>query len=385
MQIYLKRLLRKELDIRLKQFPVTAILGPRQCGKSTLAKHMLEHIPSVIYLDLERNSDLNKLSDPELFFHLNMGKLICLDEIQRYPEIFKVLRSMIDKNRVNGRFMILGSASPGLLRQSSESLAGRIAYLDLTPFTIEEIPESNLFKHWLRGGFPDSFLVETNEQSMLWRENFIRTFLERDIPSLGFKNNPLVIRRLMIMLAHNSGQIFNSSKLAASLGISHPTVKTHLDILVNTYMVRSLSPYFVNIKKRLIKSPKVYIRDSGILHSLLGIETYNDLLGHPVFGSSWESYAVEQVSTKYFSWNKYFYRTAAGAEIDMILEKGIKKIAVEFKASTSPKLTTHFYTALEDLGIKQSYVIVPLDKKESYQIHAGCTVCSLEWFLDNNI
>lgn len=385
MKIYLKRLLRKELETRLKQFPVTAILGPRQCGKSTLAKHILEHIPSSVYLDLELNSDLNKLSDPELFFQLNKDKLICLDEIQRYPEIFKVLRSVIDKNRVNGRFMILGSASPGLLRESSESLAGRIAYLDLTPFTIEEISRGNLFIHWLRGGFPDSYLAESNEQSILWRENFIRTFLERDIPSLGFKNNPLVIRRLMTMLAHNSGQIFNSSRLAESLGISHPTVKTYLDIFINTYMVRSLSPYFVNIKKRLIKSPKVYIRDSGILHSLLGIETYNDLLGHPIYGSSWESYAVEQVATKYFNWSKYFYRTSGGAEIDMILEKGIKKIAVEFKASTSPKLSRHFYKALEDLEMEQSYVIVPLNKKESYKIRAGCTVCSLEWFLGNNI
>ncbi len=384
MKSYIERLLMETVISRLKHFPVVAILGPRQCGKSTLAKRILEEIPNTLYLDLELSSDLNKLSDPEAFFRLNRDSLICLDEIQRVPDIFTVLRGVSDMSRKPGQFMILGSASPDLLRQSSESLAGRIAYLDLTPFTILELPSSDLRKHWLRGGFPDSFLADYEEQSSIWRENFIRTFLERDIPSLGFNVTSQVFRRLLTMLGHTSGQIFNSSKLAESLGVSHPTVRTYLDILEQTFIVRVLPPYFANVKKRLVKRPKVYLRDSGILHTLLGIENHNDLLGHPVYGSSWETYALEQICTHFNRWQHFFYRTSGGSEIDLILEKATKKIAVEFKVSLAPKLSTGFYHAIEELGIQRSYIVSPLPDEESYPLKGGCTVCTLNRFLEKH-
>ncbi|MCK5675191.1 MAG: ATP-binding protein, partial [Spirochaetales bacterium] len=289
MKKYIERNLTEIIISRLQQFSVVAVLGPRQCGKSTLVKQILRNFPSSLYLDLELQSDYNKLSDPEAFFVLNKNNLICLDEVQRKTEIFPIIRGIVDQMVNKGQFIVLGSASPSLLRQSSESLAGRIALLDLTPFTILELDSSYLIRHWQRGGFPDRLLADSDEKSIIWRENFIRTYLERDIPSLGFRITTNIIQRLWIMLAHMSGQIFNSSKLGASLGVSYSTVRTYLEILEQTYMVRILQPYYTNIKKRLIKSPKVYIRDTGILHSLLGIEDQNSLMGNPVYGNSWES------------------------------------------------------------------------------------------------
>lgn len=385
MQQYIQRILTEKIISRLEQFPVVAVLGPRQCGKSTLIKQILHNVSSSLYLDLELRSDHNKLSDPEAFFVLNKDNLICLDEIQRVPEIFPAIRGIVDKTNKNGQLIVLGSASPSILRQSSESLAGRIAYLDLTPFHISELSSFNMMQHWQRGGFPDSFLTDSDEQSVIWRENFIRTYLERDIPSLGFRITTNVIQRLWTMLAHTSGQIFNSSKLGASLGVSYATVRTYLEILEQTYMVRILQPYFGNIKKRLVKSPKVYIRDTGILHTLLGIEDQNSLMGNPVYGNSWESYALEQVCSQFTGWSTSYYRTSAGAEIDLILEKGINRIAVEFKVSTAPKVTTGFYNTLEDLNINKAFVIAPLLDEQFYPLNDRCSVCTLNWFISQEI
>ena len=347
----------------LDTFPCVAILGPRQCGKSTLAGMLKETIKNIVYIDLENPADLRKLDDPLLFFEQNTNKLVCLDEIQRRPELFPVLRSVLDRNKRKGQALILGSASRELLRQSSESLAGRISYIELTPFLLSETDGSrkNLFRLWNRGGFPDSYLAKNDDASLRWRQNFIRTFLERDIPQLGISIPSKNIEFLWRMLAHSHGQLLNASSLGESIGVSHHTVKNYLSILEQTFMVRLLKPCQTNLKKRLVKSPKVYIRDSGILNALLDIDSYNDLMGHPVFGSSWEGLAIENILSELYDWRGYFYRSSSGCEIDLVLEKGRKRIAVECKASTAPELSKGFYNALEDLKISETRVIAPVE------------------------
>jgi len=375
MQGYIDRYQTAFINDRFARMPVIAILGSRQCGKSTLAKHLLSNIKNSIYLDLESNRDLRKLSDPETFFEDNSGKLVCIDEIQRRPDLFRLLRSIVDRSGKPGQVLIIGSASPDLLRQSSETLAGRIAFIELTPFLLLETGEVSLKKQWLKGGYPRSFLEDKNEDSFYWREDFIHTFLERDIPLLAGNLALNTIRRLWQMSAHLSGQVLNYSVLASSLSISSHTVKKYIDILAMTYMIRLLPPYFTNIKKRLVKSPKLYIRDTGILHALLMIETRNDLLGHPVYGASWESFVIEQILSSIRGWSGYFYRTSSGNEIDLILTRGNKKIAVECKASSAPELTKGFYIAREDLHPDESWIIAPVS--ESYcvdrkkKIHVG--------------
>lgn len=365
-----------------KIFPVVAILGPRQCGKSTLAHMLISGDHSFVYLDLERYSDLNKLDDPEFFFRNNQEKNICIDEVQHKPDLFRSLRSVIDEDRRNGRFLILGSASRDLIQQSSETLAGRIGYIELTPFNTHELEKNRAFelsRHWLMGGFPDSYLQQSDHTSAIWRENFIRTFVERDLPQLGMNIPSLTTRRMLTMCAHNQGQILNSSKLGASLGTSYHTIQNYLALLEQLFIVRKLKPYYPNIKKRIIKSPKVYIRDSGILHSLLNIEHMNDLLGHPVFGSSWEGYCIENIVTQFQDWQIYYYRTSSGNEIDLLLEKGSKKLAIEIKASTAPKFTKGIYQALNDLGIEKLWVIAPTD--DSYPLNERIQISSLNNFL----
>jgi predicted AAA+ superfamily ATPase len=349
MHTYIKRGIEPVVKKNLRDFPVVAILGPRQCGKSTLAKHVISVRKRSVYLDLELESDLRKLDDPELFLSQNENKLVCIDEVQRTPDLFKVLKGVIDRKRRNGRFLVLGSASRDLIRQSSETLAGRICYMELTPFLFSEVSDagrSALMRLWSRGGFPESFLSRSNQSSMLWRENFIRTFLERDIPQLGFNIPARTLKRLWSMLAHSHGQVLNSSRLGEAIGVSHTTIRSYLDILSQTFMLRLLHPFHGNVKKRVIKSPKVYVRDPGILHSLLGIENKDDLFGHPVFGSSWEGFALENILSAYPGHKPYFYRTSSGVEIDLVLERGKKRIAFEFKASKSPSLSKGFYRAL---------------------------------------
>lgn len=384
--MYIQRKVSSEITKYLLHFPAVAILGPRQCGKSTLAKHLVQQLDDSIYLDLEKRSDQSRLTDPELFFKLNRDKLICLDEVQKLPELFSDLRSIIDEHNRNGQVLILGSASRDLIKQSSETLAGRIVYIYLTPFTYFEIKDSNtnkgnfLFEYLVRGGFPRSFLAASLEISFKWRQSFIESFLQRDLPQMGFNIPPETALHLWQMCAHSHGQLLNSSKFGESLGYSHTTIKKYLDVFVGTFMLRLLPPFTVNTKKRIVKSPKVYIRDTGILHTLLSIESMNDLLGHPVYGASWETLVIENVMEKYRDWNAGFYRSSNGAEIDLVLQKGQKIIAIECKASTAPKPTRGFYSAIKDLKIDQAFIVAPVDS--SYPLNDKVTVFPLEGFLE---
>jgi predicted AAA+ superfamily ATPase len=382
MHNFIKRRIEDFVLQNLRVFPAVALLGPRQCGKSTLAKMLSEKIPSFLYLDLQNPADLYKLNDPILFFEANREAIFCIDEIQLMPELFSVLRSIIDQNRQNGRFILLGSASRELIRQTSESLAGRIGFVELHPFSvyeINELPDYQLNKLWLRGGYPESYLSETDDDSKLWRENFIRTYIERDIPQLGFQIPALQLRRLLTMCAHNQGQLINLSKLGESLGLTHPTIRRYIDLLEQTFILRTLQPFEVNVKKRLVKSPKVFIRDSGILHRLLLIDQFNDLMGNPVFGSSWEGLVIENILSTLRDWSPYFYRSAVGDEIDLVLQKGDRTIAIECKASVSPTLTKGFWKSLEVIKPEKAFVIVPVSG--SYPIKQNVTVCGVADFL----
>jgi len=369
-----RRLYSKVLD-SLKQFPVVGLIGARQIGKTTLAKWIAESIErEVIFLDLERPSDLAKLQEPELYLEQHKDRLVILDEVHHRPEIFRVLRVLIDDHRIPGRFLITGSASPDLIRQSSETLAGRIVYHELQPIDLWEIDGDleSIHTLWFRGGFPDSLTAESEEQSTEWREAFIKTYLERDLPSLGFRLSPNQVNRFWQMLAHSHGQIWNANTMASSLGISAPTARSYLDILENTFMVKQIQPYFTNIKKRLVKSPKVYIADSGILHGLLNIRRLDDLFGHPVVGFSWEGWAIQQtLSILPAGFRPYYFRTYAGAEIDLILERpgGNAPLAFEFKFSKEPHPTRGFYTAIRDLGADNAFMVAPIG--ERYPIRDG--------------
>lgn len=361
---YIKRNIEPIVKEYLSFFPAVAILGPRQCGKSTLIKHLAADNDQMLYLDLEKQSERQKLDNPEQFFAYNATRQICLDEIQRIPELFPVLRSIIDENRNPGRFIILGSASRNLIRQSSESLAGRIGYLELTPFYFDEVREiKSINDLWFQGGFPDSYL-SSSRVSKQWRNNFIRTFLERDIPQINFSIPAEAIGRLWKMLAFNHGQLLNLSNLGTSMGVSHTTVRGYIDLLNQTFMTRELKPFTPNLKKRLVKTSKLYIRDTGILHSLLNINDFNELLAHPVFGFSWESFVIENVcATIEDNWEKYFYRTSHGAELDLVLKKGLRTIAIECKVADAPKPTKGFWQSVIDIDPDITYIVTPLADK----------------------
>ncbi len=385
MQTYIKRVITTKIKQKLENMPGVVILGPRQCGKSTLAKAIISEIGGAVYLDLERPSDVSKLRDPEAFFSLNSDKLICLDEIQRVPELFPVLRSAMDENKQNGQFIILGSASPNLIKQSSETLAGRISYFELTPFLLKEVSEDHhlktLRKLWLRGGFPRSYLASNEKESFEWRLDFIRTFLERDIPQLGFRTPAKTLERFWRICSHLHGQLLNSSKLGESMGVSHHTVRSYVDMLEQSFVLRVLRPYESNLKKRMIKSSKIYIRDTGILHALLGIENHNDLLGHPVYGASWEGLVIENILSLMINWKASFYRTSSGSEIDLILEKGNKRLAIECKGSTSPNLNRSFWNAVGEIKFQQVWIIAPV--KEAYPIEKGVMVAPPHQLIDH--
>lgn len=366
---YIARDLEEKIKFKLKNSPVVAILGPRQCGKTTLSKKMISEIPSV-YLDLQKRTDLNKLNEPEIFLERHRDKLVCLDEIQLKPEFFSHLRSEIDQDRKNGRFLIIGSASRDLIKQSSESLAGRISYLDLTPFLFGEVKAEYSWQDLLfRGGFPGSLLSSGNTESNEWREDFIRTFLERDIPALGFSIPVPIMDKLWRILAHYHGQTINYSKIAGTIDISQQTLKKYIAILEQTYMIRLLQPYEANIKKRLVKSPKIYIRDSGILHTLLGIENFDDLLANTVIGASWEGYAIENLIAANAGFKPYFIRTSNGAEIDLILEKGKERKIYEFKFSKALSPSRGFYEIVQDLETEntKTYIVAPVDESYEYK------------------
>lgn len=361
----IKRSLENDILLSLSQFPAVGIIGSRQVGKTTLAMMIAERRSNrAVYLDLERPSDLAKLGDAELYLRSVADSLVLIDEIQRRPDLFPVMRSLIDEQRRPGRFLILGSASPALLKQSSESLAGRIVYHELKPFDLQEVgalPE-DLNRLWNRGGYPESFLAESDSASLRWREAFIQTYLERDIPNLGLHIPAVTLRRFWLMLAHCQGQLWNASKIAGSLGVDSKTARGYLDVLEDTFMVRQLQPLHANLKKRLVKSPKIYLRDSGLLHALFGIGTYEQILGHPAAGASWEGWCVEQVlSAVRLSTVAYFYRTSAGAEIDLVLQPpgGESLIAVEVKFTLDPRPTKGFWSALDDLQPARSFVVYP--------------------------
>lgn len=373
-----KRTIESEIIENLSVFPAVVLLGSRQCGKSTLIKMMSDAFQSFIYLDLQNPADLSKLNDSRYFFDTYKDSTICIDEIQLAPELFSVLRSAIDFHRKPGRFILLGSASRDLVQHTSESLAGRVGLVDLTPFVVDEVKLSsqfNLQEFWIRGGYPDSYLATSDKASVLWRDNFIRTYVERDIPQLGYQIPALQMRRMMMMLAHVHGQVLNLSKLAESLNVTHPTIRKYIDLLEQTYVVRSLSPYENNLKKRLVKSPKIFLRDSGLLHSLLQINDFNQLMGHPVYGSSWEGMVVENVLTNFKQFNASFYRTASGVEVDLVLEKANDLYLIECKASSSPVLSKGFWVALDDLSPKHTYILAPVTS--TYKMKENITVCNL--------
>ena len=362
MQEYIPRKIEDTVKQYLTIFPVVVILGARQCGKSTLVKKMAENMTSFIYLDLQYISDLNKLTEPALFFEANKDAVICLDEIQLMPNLFSVLRSEIDRNRRNGRFILLGSASRELVQKTSESLAGRVGFIELSPFSATELNRSayNTNTHWFRGGFPESYLSASDNNAMIWIENFIRTFVERDIPQLGFNISSLQLRRFLMLCANSQGQILNASKLGEVLSLTHPTIKRYADLLEQTFLLRSLKPFERNIKKRIVKSPKLYIRDTGILHRLLQIQDFNHLMGTPVFGSSWEGFVIENIISEFPDLSYYFYRTVSGNEIDLVIETPVCNLAVECKASTAPKLTKGNWNAIEDIKPDKSFVVAPV-------------------------
>ena len=344
-------------------FPAVAILGARQTGKTTLAKSIRKELQrESLYLDLELESDLNRLENPEIFFDENREKCIILDEVQRKPELFPLLRGVIDKDRKPGRFILLGSANPHVLQLSSETLAGRISYLELTGLNILEttdlISTNDL---WLKGNFPEPALSKVEQFHLVWYESFIKTFVERDIPLLGLSLSPQLIRRCLRMVAHATGQIANKSAFSRSLDIRNSVVTTLFDYFENTFIIRQLPPFFTNVKKRLVKSQKLYIRDSGMLHHLLSISDMNDLFGHPILGHSWETFVIEQVVSIFGStFDYYFYRTQDGAECDLVLTKADQPFAcIEVKFTSTPKSTKSLTTAINDLGTKRNLVVIP--------------------------
>ncbi len=342
---------------RLKASPAVALLGPRQCGKTTLARAIAAQERNT-YLDLENPVDLGRLSQPMLALEPLRG-LVVIDEIQRRPDLFPVLRVLLDRKPARARFLILGSASPALLQQSSETLAGRLALIEMAGFVLDEIPPRALGRLWLRGGFPRSFLARSDRLSLAWREDFIRTFLERDLIQLGVRVPAPTMRRFWTMLAHYSGGIWNASEIGNSLGEAHTTVRRHLDSLSSALVVRVLQPWFENIGKRQVKAPKVYVRDSGILHALLGITDRRGLEGHPKLGASWEGFVVEQLLNRLDNPQAYYWRTQAGAELDLLLFHRNRRIGIEIKRADAPVITPSMQSALTDLKLDLLLIVYP--------------------------
>ncbi|MBY5952350.1 MAG: ATP-binding protein [Cyclobacteriaceae bacterium] len=386
------RTLESKLIQSLKAMPVVVILGPRQVGKTTLAlefaKPLLEK--PVHYLDLELDSDLAKLDDPENFLRRFNNQLLVIDEVQRKPDLFRIIRGLVDiRKRAGekaGHFLLLGSASKDLLQQSSESLAGRIRYLELSPFNFQELYLEdqlgfNSEKLWYRGGFPDSYLADSDQESWDWRHDFITTYVEKDIPLFGPQVSATRMKRFWTMLAHFHGQQANLSDIGKSLEVSHTTARTYLDILQDFFMIRQLQPYSGNTKKRLIKSPKIYIRDSGLLHSLLSIHSFDQLLGHPILGASWEGFVAENILNSISNqWKASYYRSSNQSEIDLILEKGNQEIwAVEIKRSVYPTLSSGFHRACEDIGATRKMVVY--SGNEQFYLKEKTEVVGLKDFL----
>lgn len=368
----------------MKQYPAVAILGARQVGKTTLAKEIAaaQKRPS-LYLDLENPLDIRKLSDPYTFLSANKDRCIIIDEVQFIPALFSVLRSLIDEHRYNGRFILLGSASPQLVKGVSESLAGRIAYRELSPVNVVELPDNiSRDRHWLRGGFPPSLLAKSNKAASEWVNGFVRSYVERDLSFLfGVELTSNTIRKVLSMLAHINGTVWNAEMIARSLGVTAPTVNRYLNFLEGAFLLHRLPSFYVNTRKRLVKAPKVYIRDSGLLHQLSGVSDMLTLIGHPVVGSSWEGYVAEQVfQLKASGTDLYYYRTQAGTECDLVITKGIHPVAcVEIKLNNAPHISKGNIQGFADLKTKKNFVVVP--DIDEYKTKEGIIICNLKVFL----
>jgi len=364
----IQRHLQPQLISLLADYPAVALLGPRQVGKTTLALEVADSVSS-IYLDLESVADRAKLADPELYLADHKDKLVILDEVHRVPELFQSLRGLIDRGRRKGkrvgRFLLLGSASIDLLKQSGETLAGRIAYLELPALGVLEIEVDKQDDLWIRGGFPDSYLAAKDATSIGWRQNFIRTYLERDVPQLGPRIAAETLRRFWVMLAHTQGGLHNAASLARGLGVDGKTIAKYLDLMVDLLLVRRLMPWHRNVGKRLVKSPKIFVRDSGVAHALLGLGSKEDVLGHPVVGHSWEGFVIENlISVSPFGTEASFYRASGGAEVDLILAlPGRKPWAIEIKRSLEPRLSKGFYHACADIKPEAKFVVYPGDER----------------------
>ena len=373
-----------EVRDRLQDMPAVVLLGPRQVGKTTLARQIAADWPGgAVYLDLERPADQLRLDDADSYLRAQRGKLVVMDEIHRAPGVFEVLRGIIDDHRLAGQragqFLLLGSAALDLMRQSSETLAGRVAYVDMVPVSTQEAAAANVDDAtlWLRGGFPDSLLAADDRRSLNWRRDFIRSYLERDVPMFAPRLPAETIGRLWTMLAHQQGGVLTQARIASALGVSNPTIDRYIDLLVDLQLVRRLRPWSGNVGKRLVKSPKVYVRDSGVLHGLLELETMDALLGHPVSGLSYEGHCIDNlVQAAGQRRVPYFYRTHVGAEIDLLLERGGRpEIAIEIKRSMAPSLERGFGVACDDLGIEQRYVVYP--GSERFPLRQGAVAIGL--------
>ncbi|MCP3659952.1 MAG: ATP-binding protein [Bacteroidetes bacterium] len=370
----------------INKFPSVAVLGPRQIGKTTLLKHIANILKKeTLYIDLEKPSDSVLLEkNPESFFLTNKDKCIIIDEIQRMPSLFALLRPMIDEHRVPGRFILLGSASPTILKECSESLAGRIIYTELSGLNILELPKinnANINKLWLYGGFPEIYLRNNSDEIYNWHESFIRTYFERDIKLLGLNISYDILSRVFSMISHLQSSTLNISHLSKSIGIDRRTIEKILEYFAGSYIIRKLSPFYINVKKRLVKSPKYYIRDNGLYHHTLNIKSFNELLRNPYIGPSWEGFVIEQILTTVKRSIPYFYRTQAGAECDIVLVDGFKpSICIEAKASDVPKVTKGFVSSISDLNTEENYIIIP-NCNNPYQIKENIMVCDLEYLL----
>ena len=378
------RLAESAVRKKLLQTPAVVLLGPRQVGKTTLARQIAGDWPGgAVYLDLERSADRLRLEDAEDYLRAHVGRLVIMDEIHRAPGVFESLRGIIDENRLagvrSGQFLLLGSASLDLMRQSSETLAGRVSYMDISPIHIQEIIPVQIEPEqlWLRGGFPDSLLAADEEHSLDWRRDFIRSYLERDVPMFAPRLPSETIGRLWTMLAHQQGGLLNQARIASSLGVSNPTIDRYIDLLVDLQLIRRLRPWSSNAGKRLVRTPKVYVRDSGILHGLLELKTRNDVLGHPVCGPSFEGFCIDNlIAAAGVERTAYFYRTQVGAEIDLVLEKGGRPdIAIEVKRASAPRPERGFSIACDDLKITRRYVVYP--GVESFALRNGAQAISL--------
>ncbi|MDQ3190362.1 MAG: ATP-binding protein [Bacteroidota bacterium] len=382
------RIKEKEVQSLLKQFLVVAIIGPRQCGKTTIAKKTrIDKKLTSLYFDLESPADFTRFHDPEYFLQSIQAQMVIIDEVQRKPELFFILRSLVDKNKKKGKYLLLGSASPHLVRGISETLAGRIAYCEVAPFNLIEVykKQTDLNKLWFRGGFPDAWLSKSETMWFTWMDNFFRTFIERDLNNLfGVNFSSPLMYKLWRMLAHFHGQAWNAQTFAKGLDVSAPTVNKYIDYLEGAFMIRKLPAFYTNAKKRIVKSPKIYIRDSGLLHYLIDITKSKNVIFNPAVGYSWEGYAIEQILQLVPNHIKaYYYRTHDGSEMDLLLVNGLVPIAcIELKTTNNPQLTRSFYESVNDLKCLNNFVVTPF-QEVSYKAEKNITICGLHDFLLN--